>query len=46
MREQDDGFVFEDDDGDVGLKDDDYADYFENIEEQKQKDKNIFEGEE
>lgn len=45
MREQDDGFDFEDEE-DNGLRDQDYADYYEEIEEQKQKDIRTMFGEE
>ena len=44
MREQDDGFVFEDEDDVAILDDQDYTDFYENIEEQKQKDKTTLRG--
>lgn len=45
MREQDDGFAFEDEEDD-GLRDHDYAEFYENVEEQKQKDMKVIYGEE
>ena len=45
MREQDDGFAFEDEEDD-GLRDQDYAEFYENVEEQKQKDMKVIYGEE
>ena len=45
MREQDDGFAFEDEDDD-GLRDQDYAEFYESVEEQKQKDMKVIFGEE
>ena len=45
MREQDDGFDFEDE-NDNGLRDEDYEDYYEEIAEQKEKDMKILLGEE
>lgn len=45
MREQEDDFDFDEDDVD-GLKDKDYEEYFEEIQEQKQKDIKIMYGEE
>ena len=45
MREQDDGFAFEDEDDD-GLRDGDYEDFYENVAEQKAKDMKIIYGEE
>ncbi len=44
MREQDDGFAFEDEEDD-GLRDQDYAEFYENVEEQKQKDMKTIYGE-
>lgn len=45
MREQDDGFDFEDEENGI-LSDQDYADFYEDIAEQKQKDMTILQGEE
>lgn len=45
MREQDDGFDFEDEENGI-LDDQDYADFYEDIAEQKQKDMTILQGEE
>ena len=45
MREQDDGFDFEDE-NDNGLRDEDYEDYYEEIAEQKEKDMKTLLGEE
>lgn len=45
MREQDDGFDFEDEENGI-LDDQDYADFYEDIAEQKQKDMIILQGEE
>lgn len=45
MREQDDGFAFEDEEDD-GLRDQDYAEFYEDVEEQKQKDMKVIYGEE
>ena len=45
MREQDDGFAFEDEEDD-GLRDQDYTEFYENVEEQKQKDMKVIYGEE
>lgn len=45
MREQDDGFDFEDE-NDNGLRDEDYEDYYEEIAEQKEKDMKTLFGEE
>ncbi|MBO7212875.1 MAG: hypothetical protein J6V44_17985 [Methanobrevibacter sp.] len=45
MREQDDGFAFEDEEDD-GLRDQDYAEFYEDVEEQKQKDMKVVYGEE
>lgn len=45
MREQDDGFDFEDEENGI-LNDQDYADFYEDIAEQKQKDMTILQGEE
>ena len=44
MREQDDGFAFEDEEDD-GLRDQDYTEFYENVEEQKQKDMKTIYGE-
>ena len=45
MSEQDDGFDFEDEENGI-LDDQDYADFYEDIAEQKQKDMTILQGEE
>ena len=45
MREQDDGFAFEDEDDD-GLRDGDYEEFYENVAEQKAKDMKVIYGEE
>ena len=45
MREQDDGFDFEDED-DNGLRDEDYEEYYDDIAEQKEKDMKTLLGEE
>ena len=45
MREQDDGFAFEDEE-DEGLREQDYTEFYENVEEQKQKDMKVIYGEE
>lgn len=45
MREQDDGFAFEDEEDD-GLRDVDYEEFYENVEEQKAKDMKVIYGEE
>jgi hypothetical protein len=46
MREQDDGFAFEDEDDSLSLIDQDYEDYYENIADQKQKDIQTLNGDE
>ena len=45
MREQDDGFAFEDEEDD-GLMDQDYTDFYENVADQKEKDMKVIYGEE
>ena len=46
MREQDDGFAFEDEEDSLSLIDQDYEDYYENIADQKQKDMQTLKGDE